>query len=385
LANATTDAGCGLSDGSAIVTASGGSFPYTYMWDANASSQTTQTATGLMAGAYVVTFTDVNGCAGIDTITIANPNAPTASASASTMITCFNTLDGQVTAAGAGGTGPYTYLWSDGQSTAVATGLGAGVYNVTVTDGASCTGISSVTLTAPSEMTIAPTTVLTNVSCNGGTDGAIALVITGGTPGYNYAWSNGATTASLTGLSAGTYMGSVTDANGCSVAGPVPITEPAVLAAAAADNGNGSATASATGGTAPYTYMWSDGQTTATATGLMSNTYGVTVTDANGCTTPTTVVVVVVAIGDIANLNSLSMSPNPTSANVFVELDLAKSSKVVIRVTNTIGQTVLENKLGVTQSGRIELNTKDLSTGVYMVQFVIDGQTITEKLVIDRK
>ena len=88
---------------------------------------------------------------------------------------------------------------------------------------------------------------------------------------------------------------------------------------------------------------------------------------------------------NIPNLNGLSMFPNPADATVFVELDLAQSADVAIRVVNAIGQTVLENQLGTTESRRVELNTENLSTGVYMVQFVIDGQTLTEKLVLDRK
>jgi len=126
-------------------------------------------------------------------------------------------------------------------------------------------------------------------------------------------------------------------------------------------------------------------QATATATGLANGTYGVTVTDANGCTNAASVTIVGVGVNNIAGLNDLSMFPNPTSANVFVELELTESKDVAIRVTNVTGQTVLANNVGTIQSKRIELKTGDLPTGVYMVQFTIGTETISRKLIVDKQ
>lgn len=395
-ANATTtDAGCGLSDGTATVVPSGGTAPYTYEWDSNAGSQTTATATNLAAGTYMLTFTDAAGCNNIDTVIVSNPNAPVGAAAVSSNyngsdISCNGSTDGEATATVTGGTAPYNYEWdvnAANQTTAIATNLAAGTYTVSVTDAANCVGTATVVLTEPS--LIAVTDTISDASCNGATDGFIQIFPVGGTAPYTYQWSNGAITASISGVGAGVYTGTVTDVNGCIITGTSTVSEPTAVVASVLDNADGTATASATGGVAPYTYQWdaaAANQTTATATGLTNNTtYSVTVTDANGCTNDTTITVTIVAIGDIPNLNGLTMSPNPTSANVFVELDLAQNADVAIRVTNAIGQTVLENQLREIQSRRIELSTKDLATGVYMVQFVIDGQTVTEKLVVDRK
>jgi hypothetical protein len=393
----TTDATCGLADGTATVVPSGGTGSYTYLWSANAASQTTATATNLMAGTYMLTFTDSLGCEGMDTVMVVNPNAPTATATVTSTyngsdVSCNGSTDGEATVVALVGTAPYTYEWdasAASQTTAIATGLGAGTYTATVTDAASCVTTTSVTVVEPTAVVIVVDTI-TNVSCNGAADGTIMTTTTGGTGAvYTYAWSNSEVTEDISNLAAGTYTGAATDVNGCLSVVTGTIIEPTAVLASVLDNGDGTATASATGGVASYTYLWdaaASGQTTATATGLTNNTtYGVTVTDANGCANDTTVTVVIVGISNISNLNGLSMFPNPTNANVFVELDLAQSSEVVIRVTNTIGQVVLENKLGATQSRRVELNTKDLSTGVYMVQFVINGQTVTEKLVVDKK
>jgi hypothetical protein len=366
------------------------------MWDASAANQTTATATALVAGTYMFTYTDANNISATSSVVISNPNAPTATVVVSSNyngadINCNGLSDGEATVSAIGGTGVYTYQWdvnAANQTTAVASGLSAGTYFVTTTDALSCLTIDTVIVTEPTAILV-NLGVPVNVSCNGGNDGSIMISVTGGTGAYSYLWSNGITTPDVLALVAGTYSGTITDVNGCMEVTAGTVTEPTLVVASVLDNGNGSAIASATGGISPYTYQWdaaANSQTTATATSLVNNTaYSVTITDANGCTSDTTITIVFVGSTTIPNLNTLSMYPNPADANVFVELDLTQNSDVVIRIVNAIGQTVLEKELGITQSKRIELNTKDLSTGVYMVQFVVDGQTVTEKLVVDRK
>ncbi len=105
----------------------------------------------------------------------------------------------------------------------------------------------------------------TNVSCNGGTDGSVDLTVTGGTAPYTYVWNNSATTEDMTGLMAGTYEVTVTDANGCTATGSATVTEPTMLMTAVSttnvscNNGtDGSVDLTVTGGTAPYTYVWNN-------------------------------------------------------------------------------------------------------------------------------
>lgn len=138
----------------------------------------------------------------------------------------------------------------------------------------------------------------TNVSCNGGTNGSATVTVSNGTAPYSYAWSNGATTASISNLSAGNYTVTATDSNGNTGTLIVNISQPAPINAnvtgvdeTSAPANNGSATAAPTGGTPPYTYLWSTGATTATINNLNSGTYTVTVTDANNCTKTGSVVI----------------------------------------------------------------------------------------------
>ncbi len=289
-----TNVSCnGGANGSATVSVSGGTSGYTYSW--SPSGGTAATATGLAAGTYTVTVTDANACQATQSFTITQPSALNATAASQTNVSCNGGTNGSATVSVSGGTSGYTYSWSpSGGTAATATGLSAGTYTVTVTDANLCQTTQSFTITQPTAL-VATAASQTNVSCNGGTNGSATVSVSGGTSGYTYSWSpSGGTAATATGLSAGTYTVTVTDANLCQTTQSFTITQPTALVATAASqtnvscNGgtNGSATVSVSGGTSGYTYSWSpSGGTAATATGLSAGTYTVTVTDANSCQT----------------------------------------------------------------------------------------------------
>jgi hypothetical protein len=204
-----------------------------------------------------------------------------------------------VNASASSGTAPYTYLWTGGQSTATATGLSAGTYTVVVTDANNCTASATVTLTQPTQLT-ASITASANPLCNGGTDGSATVAGSGGTTPYTYLWNNGQTTATATGLAAGTHTVNVKDANLCEASISVTLTQPTAVVGTILSmtnptcfgGTNGSATLTASGGTGPYTYIWPSPITTSgpTATGLAAGTYTVTVQDNNLCATTVSVV-----------------------------------------------------------------------------------------------
>jgi len=286
----TTNSACGGSTGSASVNPSNGTAPYNYTWS---NGGNTQTISNIAAGNYSVTITDANGCVGSVTgIVVNNPNAPTASITAFTAVSCNGGNNGQATAAATGGTAPYTFSWNNGANTATATGLVAGVYTANITDAASCSGVASVTITQPTALAATVNTAATaNVSCFGGNNGTASVAVSGGTGAYAYAWSNGGNSATISGLTAGVYTATVTDANLCARTLAITVTQPATALAVTANssdiscNGtaNGTATASATGGTSPYSYAWSNSGNGASLNNLAAGTYSVTATDANGC------------------------------------------------------------------------------------------------------
>ncbi len=284
-----TNASCnGGADGSATVTTSGGTPDYQYTWDTS-PVQITPTATGLSAGTYNVTIEDMNGCEEYETFVITEPTAVTLS-STTTDALCNEDANGSATVTPSGGTGDYDYEWdtTPEQITATATGLGAGSYTVLVTDDNGCTATETVMISEPAVLSL--TTNQTDALCNQSADGTATVAPSGGTGPYSYAWTGGQVDATAIDLLAGNYTVIVEDANGCTEEASVIIEEPEALALSLTgvdpdcnQSLNGTATVTPSGGTGAYTYLWDDGQTTSTATGLDGGTIGVVVTDANGC------------------------------------------------------------------------------------------------------
>ncbi len=283
----------GDATGEAVVTATGGTQPYTYAWMPGGA--TSDTAKNLTAQTYTVTVTDNNGCSNTASVTITEPSALTATITSSTDPTCNGINDGSATVTANGGTGNYTYLWApDNEITSSITGKGSRTYTVTVTDNNGCTAVDQVTLTAPPSVVIAVDSI-SNVSCNGGNDGYIGLDVTGGNIPYTYSWSNSAGNVSVNpSLLANTYTVTVEDNNGCQEIQSFTITEPALALSSSSTttdilcNGDddGTATITVNGGTPAYTYNWPApiGLGSDNESNLDGGTYDVTISDANGCT-----------------------------------------------------------------------------------------------------
>ncbi|MCI1186914.1 SprB repeat-containing protein [Hymenobacter sp. DH14] len=284
-ATATAASCAGGATGSVALAVSGGTAPFSYLWSNGA---TTQNLTGVAPGTYSVAVTDAGGCTASCSATVGGSTAMRPSI-ITTAATCCATSSGSVDLTVSGGTAPYSYLWSNGATTQDLSNVAAGTYTVTITDAAGCTATASGTVTQPAALALR--TTLTSPSCCNASTGGIDLAVSGGTAPYSYRWSNGATTQDLSGIPAGTYSVTVTDARGCTASTSATLTQPTALRAstsstnASCGSSDGTATATASGGTAPYSYRWSPGgQTTATATGLGAGTYSVTITDARGCT-----------------------------------------------------------------------------------------------------
>lgn len=213
LSMGSTDVGCfGGSNGTASVYASGGMPAYTYSW--TPVGGTNATATNLVAGSYTVTVTDALGCTMSGNTSISQPPSAVSVVATSTNVLCFGQTSGSASASGSGGYPPYYYYWSNnGASTATITGLGAGVYTVTVADSSGCYTSTTTTITSPSGISLSYTA--TSASC-GTSNGSATVLASGGTGAYTYTWAPvGGNAATATNIAAGTYTVSVEDANGC--------------------------------------------------------------------------------------------------------------------------------------------------------------------------
>ncbi len=289
----STSTPCSGIAGTATAVPSGGTAPFTYLW--TPGSQTTQTATGLSAGTYSVTVTDASGCSKSGTVVITTSPPVILTGHVSTNVNCFGNSTGSATVNVSGGTPPLTYSWNTTpvQTTQTASGLPAGSYTVIVTDAMGCSISDIVIITQPPLLTNSISAVV-NVNCFGGNNGSATANGSGGTPSYTYSWSTSPvqTAQSATGLTAGNYTVTVTDAMGCSLTNTVQIFQPPLLSNSFSQvinvncfgGNNGSATANGAGGTPSYSYSWNSSpvQTTQTATGLPAGSYTLIVTDAMG-------------------------------------------------------------------------------------------------------
>ncbi|MDQ3110463.1 MAG: SprB repeat-containing protein, partial [Bacteroidota bacterium] len=294
--NTQTDVSCnGACDGSTNAIVTSGTGPYTYSW--SPSGGNASVASGLCPGTYTVNIADSGGCTGTASYTITQPPVLTATA-AGTNITCFGGSNGTATASPAGGTPGYIYSWQpSGGNAATATGLTAGNYTCLVTDANGCTITTSVALSEPPAVTAS--SVGTDISCFGGTNGTATVIPGGGVGSFTYNWlPSGGNAATAINLAAGTYSVTVTDGSGCTATSSITLTEPpaltlatSVVAAACFNSCDGQMNVTPNGGTIPYSYSWSTGCNTAGCINICAGAYTITVTDANGCITTDSVTI----------------------------------------------------------------------------------------------
>ena len=199
-------------------------WPYTYTWSPSGGSGAS--ASGLGAGSYTVTITDAAGCTATASANIAEPAALIANLTPAD-VSCFGASDGSVAATIAGGTAPLAYSWSpSGGGGATASGLGQGSYTVTVTDASGCTVSATAAITEPPQIN-ALITNSTSLLCNGDGSGSATVSANGGSGALSYTWSpTGGNGTTASGLDAGNYTVTVTDANGCTITAAVTINEP---------------------------------------------------------------------------------------------------------------------------------------------------------------
>lgn len=312
----TAETCMGDGDGTATVTASGGTGGLTYAWN-SVPAQNTATATGLTPGNYNVTVSDALGCQAVSNVVVAaGPNCCNLSYDITTSDPSCGNTDGSVTITNLGGSGNYTFLWSDASNGQDLLNVGAGTYSVTITDNTypNCQLDTTVSLSNPNAPII-DNIAATAETCLGANDGQVDLTVSGGAGGYTYAWSNTANTQDLTGLTPGNFTVTVTDALGCQVSGF--ITVPAgpnccnlsfdiTVVDPSCGQSNGSLEVTNINGTGPYINIWSNGASTQLISNLSAGTYTVTVTD-NGqpnCQKDSTITITDAGSPSITNISA---------------------------------------------------------------------------------
>lgn len=413
-------------NGSATVTPAGGIEPYTYLWS---NGQTAPTATGLTAGLHTCTITGTGTIPGTilatATVSITQPaTAVTTTVTAQTNVSCFNGNNGAVTLAASGGTGALAYSWlPSGGTNASATALAANTYTCVVKDANNCITNKVVAVTQPAAVT-ASVTAQANVLCNNGNDGAVTVTSGGGTGSLTYSWlPSGGSNASASGLTANTYTCSVADANGCSAAAIVSVTQPAAIASsqtltlclgqfvsvgsstyssagtysdilAAANTCDStvsttvivntvdtSVTANVsvfTANAASATYQWLDcsasysvmvGETSQTFTATVSGTYAVIVTE-NGCPdTSSCYSVLLTGVGGHSN-SGIFVFPNP--AHDLIQIVTGNGPlTATVQILSLEGKLMMKRSFAGEKDSRIDIS--ELPEGFYFIEVNKEG------------
>ncbi len=304
-----------MNDGSAMVEPTGGTEPYTFAWSNGANTQSIE---NVVPGIYTVTLTDDRGCDIVESIVVSDFDCALSIESVIGAINCHNGNDGFVEIYPEGGTAPFSYDWNTGADTDVVTNLGPGTYTVTIFDAAGCPWVENYTFTEPSELSVSASEVI-GAECFGTATASATVIGLGGVAPYTYAWSNGGTGDTQSGIFAGNYIVTITDANACTDVNIIEVTQPEEIEPVAINTDNvscfgfndGRGTVIVNGGTPPYSFLWDDPNTqvTSQASDLGPGIYNVEVTDFNGCmgttsvtiTEPSEIVITIDAVFDETN------------------------------------------------------------------------------------
>ncbi len=280
--------GCsGEQTGAIQLVVTGGNPPYTFNWG---NGITSQNRIGLSAGNYSVTISDISAQTTVQTAVITQPLLPLVSATTIVPIQCFGASTGEIHVITTGGTPPYSYSWNDGDTSSIRINLLAGTYTCTILDANNCLITVYGSIFQPNTA-LTVSAAVSPIACFGNTTGIIQLNPSGGTPGYSYEWSDGNNQQFRSGLAAGTYRATITDAKLCSKTVSEYILQPTaalsvsstVTPVACYGATTGAIQLFPSGGTLNYDILWNDGNTSVFRTDLPAGTYSATITDAHYC------------------------------------------------------------------------------------------------------
>jgi len=386
---APVNAVCNASNGAAsILLITGATAPLSYIWT---TGETSASISGLTAGNYTLTVTDVNGCSSIASAGVGQVLNTLSLVIAANSLPVCTAANGLVSVTTTQGLAPYTYLWSNGGTTSTITGLTAGNYFVTMTDANGCTGTISDSINTDNGNLAGSTNAISSV-CTAFNGAATAIGALGTLP-YNYIWSNGVTSDVNSGLASGSYVVTISDANGCVYVETVTVGNNTVLLtssstvtdASGATTLDGSIDLTVNNGTAPYTYIWSDGSTTEDLTSLNPGSYSVTFTDANGCTgTESFVVSQPTPIEAISQILNANLYPNPAGLSTTLDVKMPALMDLRIRLFSAVGQLIESVEYTQVQHVQHGFDLVTLPSALYFVEIRVQDKVHTIKLVVKK-
>lgn len=269
------------------ITVSGGVTPYEYTWS---NGEKSEDLVNVIADQYTVVVKDANGCSQRLSTEVLEPQLLSIIVDSVSNVTCSGERTGYIGVRAGGGEEPYTFSWDNGGSGPFLKDVLAGKYEAIVTDKNGCTATVEGEIGQPAEL-ISTIDAITDIQCNGDNTGAIYVTALEGIQPYTFEWSNGASTADITGLTAGDYKLKITQGNGCISYLEASVEEPILFEYEIANisdvgcygSSEGGIDINVVGGVEPYSYAWSNGSTSQDISDVRADNYSVLISDANGC------------------------------------------------------------------------------------------------------
>jgi subtilisin-like proprotein convertase family protein len=385
---------CGdLSNGAIFITPRGGTPPYAFNWYQKSNNRqvaVTEDLIGVGAGTFYVVVTDSRIC--LDTLEVGplNASAPIRLASSSvTDIRCQGDASGSITVTVEGGRQPYRYAWNGRTGNRILSNVRAGTYQLQVTDADSCKiSFPAFLIREPSTQGLTVLDTLSEITCNGGNNGAISIGISGGKGPYRWSWQNpqgqtfGIDTRRIQQLRAGTYTLNLSDADNCTrvipynVVQPLPIQTSFDLLRPKAGQNDGSIRANVRGGTQPYRYQWSNGATTNQILGLAAGNYTLTITDNRNCRQTETVVLMTSAILDPDLVKTVKLYPNPAQDYIVLEAELSQAKTLFVQIQNLDGKVLRSQVVDSGPKLLQQFSLKDLPAGTYFFRALSERRVV---------
>lgn len=327
-----------------------------------------------------------------DYYTLVVQPGPAAAVASTQDESCLGAGDGGFTMTTSGGTPPYEFSIDGGmtwQTDSVFSGISAGMYDVSVTDSGGCVSIIPVVVGEQTNPVTIDSLYVEQITCFGENDGLISVDVTGNNADFSFEWDGlpAETDSAVDNLGPGTYMLTVTDANGCQKVEDIVIEEPDSLAltlSSTSDNGttNGTVAVMATGGTPNYTYLWSTGDMTDSVSGLAAGVYTVTVEDEFGCTTVDSVEVQS-TVGFAPELfTQIKLYPNPNSGSFAISLSLTTMESLNIRLVDMQGKQLWQDQTERIQQYQQDIQLEKVTPGIYFLQLSSAKGFVTKKVII---
>lgn len=377
-------------DGFINVNVFGGTADFTFVWSDGMFSEASRS--NLTAGNYCLTVTDSNDCSESTCIEIAVDGADILNIDEVEIanVSCNGGNDASISVTPSGGTAPYNYMWDDTflTTTERLENVSVGMYCITITDANNLQKDTCFIIAEPEALT----TVIEveEISCKGSTDGSININVAGGTSPYSYSWNNGNTNTMINGLSSGTYVSTITDANGCEVIDSITIVEPDSIIIAlntmASTGNDGAIEVLASEFPEYYEYSWTDENgmeigTTAFLENLSPGTYCVTVKDPNsGCIEMAcTEVPMIVNTNNFDVFRNWNVYPIPTKDKLSIVLDFNLSTDYQLNIVNVLGAVLLTEKVEISE---FSLDLSGLASGIYYVHLVGEGNQSVKRIVV---